>query len=89
MVNRVKKMGRIAGGISDMSRTLLGKNISRAISGGSVKNINAASDAYASPNPIPGYKKGGKVRRTGIARVHKGEVVLTASAAKTLRKLLK
>lgn len=88
MVNRVKKMGRIAGGISDMSRTLLGKNISRAISGGAVKNINAASDAYASPNPIPGYKKGGKVRRTGIARVHKGEVVLTASAAKTLRKLL-
>ena len=88
MVNRVKKMGRISGGISDMSRTLLGKNISRAISGGAVKNINAASDAYASPNPIPGYKKGGKVKRTGLARVHQGEVVLTKSAAKTLRKLL-
>ena len=37
MVNRVKKMGRIAGGISDMSRTLLGKNISRALSGAGVK----------------------------------------------------
>ena len=55
MVNRVKKMGRIAGGISDMSRTLLGKNVSRALSGAGVKQINA----YASPNPIPGYKKGG------------------------------
>ena len=84
MVNRVKKMGRIAGGISDMSRTLLGKNVSRALSGAGVKQINA----YASPNPIPGYKKGGRVKRTGIARVHKGEVVLTASTAKSLRKLL-
>ena len=89
MVNRVKKMGRISGAISDMSRTLLGKNISRAISGGAVKNINATSDAYASPNPIPGYRKGGRIRKSGLARVHKGEVVLTASAAKTLRKLLK
>jgi hypothetical protein len=88
MVNRVKKMGRITGAISDASRTLLGKNISRALSGAGVKQINAASDAYASPNPIPGFKTGGKVRRTGLAKVHKGEVVLTASAAKTLRKLL-
>ena len=40
MVNRVKKMGRIAGGISDMSRTLLGKNISSALSGAGVKQIN-------------------------------------------------
>jgi len=45
-------------------------------------------NALSSPNPIPGYKKGGKVKRTGIARLHKNEVVLTASAAKTLRKLL-
>ena len=57
MVNRVKKMERISGAISGMSKTLLGKSISRAISGVGVKNINAASDAYASPNPIPGYKK--------------------------------
>lgn len=89
MVNRVKKMARISGAISGMSKTLLGKNISRAISQGASKNITSSADAYASPNPIPGYRKGGKVKRTGIARVHKGEVVLTASAAKTLRKLLK
>jgi hypothetical protein len=84
MVNRVKKMGRITGAISDASRTLLGKNISRALSGAGVKQINA----YASPNPIPGYKKGGMVKKTGIIRAHKGEVVLTASAVKSLRKLL-
>ena len=88
MVNRVKKMQRISGAISGMSRTLLGKNVSRAISGGAAKNINASADAYASPNPIPGFKKGGRVKRTGKIYAHKGEVVLTASAAKTLRKLL-
>ena len=83
MVNRVEKMGRIAGGISNMSRTQLGKKNSRALSGAGVEQINA----YASPNPIPGYKKGGRVKKTGIARVHKNEVVLSASAAKSLGKL--
>jgi hypothetical protein len=84
MVNRIKKMGRVIGAIKSGSRQLLGKDLSRAVSSGAVGQVNALS----SPNPIPGYKKGGKVKRTGIARVHKGEVVLTKSAAKTLRKLL-
>ena len=84
MVNRVKKMGRITGAISDASRTLLGKNISRALSGAGVKQINA----YASPNPIPGYKKGGRVKKTGLAMVHKDELVLTAAQAKALKKML-
>ena len=85
MVNRIKKMGRVIGAIKSGSRQLLGKDLSRAVSSGAVGQVNALS----SPNPIPGYRKGGKVKRTGLARVHKGEVVLTASAAKTLRKLLK
>ena len=84
MVNRVKKGIRHIGLIKTAARQLLGKDISRAVSGAAVGQINAAS----SPNPIPGYKKGGRVKRTGIARVHKGEVVLTKSAAKTLKKLL-
>ena len=84
MVNRIKKMGRVIGAIKSGSRQLLGKDLSRAVSSGAVGQVNALS----SPNPIPGYRKGGKVKRTGIARVHKGEVVLTASAAKSLRKLL-
>lgn len=84
MVNRVKKMARISGAISGMSKTLLGKNLSRAVSSGATSQMNA----LASPNPIPGYRKGGRVKRTGIARVHRGEVVLTKSVAKTLKKLL-
>ena len=85
MVNRIKKMGRVIGAIKSGSRQLLGKDLSRAVSSNAVGQVNALS----SPNPIPGYRKGGKVKRTGIARVHKGEVVITKSAAKTLRKLLK
>jgi len=85
MVNRIKKMGRVIGAIKSGSRQLLGKDLSRAVSGAATGQVNA----LASPNPIPGYRKGGKVKRTGLARVHKGEVVLTASSAKTLRKLLK
>jgi hypothetical protein len=84
MVNRIKKMGRVIGAIKSGSRQLLGKDLSRAVSSGAVGQVNALS----SPNPIPGYKKGGRVKRTGLARVHKNEVVLTASAAKSLRKLL-
>ena len=37
---------------------------------------------------MPSYKKGGRVRKTGPARLHKGEVVLNASAVKALRKLM-
>jgi hypothetical protein len=85
MVNRIKKMGRVIGAIKSGSRQLLGKDLSRAVSSAGIKQVNA----YASPNPIPGFKKGGRVKRNMIARVHKNEVVLTASAAKTLRKLLK
>ena len=85
MVNRIKKMGRVIGAIKSGSRQLLGKDLSRAVSSGAVGQVNALS----SPNPIPGYRRGGIVKKSGIARVHKGEVVLTASAAKTLRKLLK
>ena len=85
MVNRVKKMARISGAISGMSKQLLGKNLSRAVSAGAVDQVNA----LASPNPIPGYRKGGRVRKTGLALVHKGEYVITASTAKSLKKLLK
>ena len=55
MVNRVKKMERISHAISGMSKTLLGKNLSRAVSGGATHQVNGMS----TPNPIPGYRKGG------------------------------
>jgi hypothetical protein len=84
MVNRVHKGMRHIALIKHAGRQLLGKDISRSISGAAVGQINAA----ASPNPIPGYKKGGKVKKTGIAKVHKGELVLTAAMTKKLHKLL-
>ena len=33
------------------------------------------------------YAKGGKVKMTGMAKVHKGEVVLTSKQAKQMKKL--
>ena len=84
MVNRIKKMGRVIGAIKSGSRQLLGKDLSRAVSSAGIKQV----EAYSSPNPIPGYKKGGKVKRTGLAKVHKGELVLTAAMTKKLHKML-
>jgi translation initiation factor 2B subunit (eIF-2B alpha/beta/delta family) len=83
-VNRMKKAARVVSMLKSTTRGLLGKDLAGAINKSAVDQVNA----YNSPNLIPGYKKGGRVKRTGIARLHKGEVVLTASAAKTLKKLL-
>ena len=57
----------------------MGKDLSKAV------NKRAVGAVEASPSS---YKKGGKVKRTGKALVHKGEVVLTASKVKMLKKLL-
>jgi hypothetical protein len=80
MVNRVNKMGRYIGAIKSGARELLGKDLSRAVS--------ARATGAVAANP-PSFAKGGKVKRTGLAKVHKGEVVLTAKAAKTLKALMK
>jgi hypothetical protein len=81
MVNRVKKMGRYIGAIKEGARQLLGKDLSRAVSA-------KAAGAVESASP-PSFARGGKVKRTGLAKVHKGEVVLTAKTAKALKALLK
>ena len=85
MVNRVKKMDRISGAIADTYHTLAGRKISKAVNRGAAQNIKA----YTSTNPIPGFKKGGTVKKTGLARLHKNEIVLTASMAKSLKKIMK
>ena len=78
-VSRANKMQKYASAISNTSRTLLGKNLSRALSNAAVDQVN---------NPLPSYRKGGKVRRTGLARMHKGEMVIPAAKVKMLKKLL-
>ena len=86
MVNRVKKMDRISGAIADTYHTLAGRKISKAVNWGAAQNIKK----YTSTNPmIPGFKKGGAVKKTGLARLHKGELVITASAHKALKKIMK
>jgi len=44
----------------------------------------APKETKASP---PNFAKGGKVKKTGMAKVHKGEVVLTAAQAKRMKEL--
>jgi hypothetical protein len=77
MVNRQKKALGWVGAITQGSRMITGKKLGRA--------INERAVGMASP---PAYKKGGKVKRTGMAKVHAGEVVLTATKVKALKKLL-
>lgn len=83
MVNRVKKMERISGALSDMSRTLLGKNLSRAVSDRAVGAVNSTSLV-----PMKNGSKGAIKKKTVKALLHKGEVVLTAPQVKMLKKIL-
>lgn len=39
--------------------------------------------------PMGEFKKGGVVKETGVYKVHKGEIVVPASRAKTITKMLK
>lgn len=80
MVNRVKKIGRYVGAIKSGARELLGKDLSRAVSN------RATSAVMAEPAT---FKVGGKVKKTGVAKVHAGEVVITKKVATALKKLLK
>jgi hypothetical protein len=43
---------------------------------------------FSGYNLVPGYKKGGKVKKTGLAKVHKGEHVLTKKKAKQVEKVM-
>ena len=78
-------MERISGAIADTYHTLAGRKISKAVNRGAAQNIKKIT----STNPIPGFKKGGTVKKTGLARLHKGELVITASAHKALKQIMK
>ena len=75
MVNRVNKIGRYVGAIKEGYHSLMGKDLSNAV------NKKAVS-------AIASYKKGGKVKRTAKALLHKNEVVLSVPQVKMLKKLL-
>jgi hypothetical protein len=76
MVNRVNKIGRYVGAIKEGYHSLMGKDLSKAVNKKAVSAVDS-------------YKKGGKVKRTGKALVHRGEVVLPKKTVASLKKLLK
>ena len=78
MVNRIKKMKKWVSAIKGVGQSLMGKEMSRAINSKAVGAVNA----------IPAFKKGGKVKKTGIAKLHKGEIVLSTPQVKALKKLI-
>jgi len=77
MVQRAKKALKWVNTIKKGYTALAGKDLARAVSA-------RATDAAMGES----YKKGGVVKRTGRALVHKGEVVLTVAQRKALKKLL-
>ena len=78
-VKHKKQMVKWIGAVKEGYHALAGKKLSRAINNRAVDAVQASPASFA---------KGGKVRKTGLAKVHKGEVVLTAKSASTLKKLL-
>jgi hypothetical protein len=55
--------------------------IARGFPSGKQMDINAALREELRQKGLKGFKKGGKVKKTGLAKVHKGERVLTAKQA--------
>ncbi len=80
-VSSANKMQKYATALSNVSRTLLGKNLSRAVSNRAVDSVNSSA--------MPSYKKGGKVKKTGKAKLHKNEVVLPVKTVMALKRLMK
>lgn len=78
MVNRVKKMKKWVSGIKDVAQSLMGKDMSRAI----------GAKALGAVNAIPQFKKGGRVRKNTLAKLHKNEIVLSAPQVKALKKIM-
>ena len=77
-----KRVKKVVSNIEHIGNRLIGKEIL-----GAIKNraVRAISGGMASP---ASFAKGGKVKKTGRALVHKGEVVLTKKSVGHLKKLL-
>jgi len=53
---------------------------------GKAREYDPSTGGAGPAEPLPSYKRGGKVRKTGLARVHRGERVLTKKQAKRYRR---
>ena len=79
MVNRIKKSGRWTGQIGSDARDLLGKKL--------IDDINGQLRSQV--QNVPSYAVGGVIKRTGLIRARKGEIVINAKTAKALKSLMK
>ena len=78
MAKKQPKVLRFINTLKKGYNSLLGKELAGAVNKKAVGLVGA----------IPSFKKGGVMKRTGMARLHKGEVVLSAHKVKMLKKLL-
>ena len=78
-VNHQKKALKWLGTVQQMGRQILGQKASRALGDKVVGAVSA----------IPSFKNGGKVKKSGLCRLHKNELVVPAKTARVLKKLLK
>jgi hypothetical protein len=78
MVNRVKKFKKWTGAIGGVADGAL--NLTD-------KALNVGEKAMKMKTMM-GYKNGGKVKRTGTALLHRGEVVLSVKQVGALKKLM-
>ena len=76
MPNRVKKAGRWTGAIKGGAQTLLGKKL--------IGDINSQMRSQ-----VQSYAVGGVIKKTGIIRAHKGEIVINAKTARALKSIMK
>ena len=76
MVNRVSKAGRWTGAIKSGANTLIGKRL--------IGDVNSQMRSQ-----VQSYAKGGVIKRTGLIRAHKGEIVINAKTAKAIKSLMK
>ena len=76
MVNRVSKAGRWTGAIKTGANTLIGKRL--------IGDVNRQMRSQ-----VQSYAVGGVIKRTGIIRAHKGEIVINAKTARALKSIMK
>jgi hypothetical protein len=76
MPNRVKKAGRWTGAIKTGAQTLLGKKL--------IGDVNRQMRSQ-----VQSYAVGGVIKRTGVIRAHKGEIVINAKTARALKSIMK
>ena len=78
MAKKQPKVLRFINTLKKGYNSLLGKELAGAVN----------KKAVAAVNMIPTFKKGGKVKRTGLVKLHAGEIVLSVPQRKALKKLL-